>query len=74
MIAIRLTPEMEKRLDELARKTGRTKTYYVREAIVNYLDEMEDIYLAEKRLRALIAEKSGTYSLDEVVKKLGLED
>lgn len=73
-MAIRLPDELEKRLDDLARKTGRTKSYYVREAIVNYLDEIEDIYLAEKRLRALVAEKSGTYSLDEVVKKLGLED
>ncbi|HNQ77548.1 MAG TPA: TraY domain-containing protein [Acidobacteriota bacterium] len=74
MIAVRLTADLEKRLDELARKTGRTKTFYVREAIVNYLDEIEDIYLAEKRLQSLVAEKSKTYTLEEVVKKLGLED
>ena len=74
MIAVRLTADLEKRLDELARKTGRTKTFYVREAIVSYLDEIEDIYLAEKRLQSLVAEKSKTYTLEEVVKKLGLED
>lgn len=74
MIAVRLTADLEKRLDELARKTGRTKTFYVREAIVNYIDEIEDIYLAEKRLQSLVAEKSKTYTLEEVVKKLGLED
>lgn len=41
---------MEKRLDELARLTGRTKTYYIRQALEEKLDDLEDLYTAEHRL------------------------
>ncbi len=51
MLALRLPPEIEKRLDELARKTGRTKSFYAREAILEHLDDLEDLYLAEQRIR-----------------------
>ncbi len=37
MLAIRLDPKIEKRLEALAKRTGRTKTFYAREAILNYL-------------------------------------
>jgi RHH-type rel operon transcriptional repressor/antitoxin RelB len=50
MLAIRLPDEIEKRLDALAKKTGRTKTYYVREAVIDHLEELEDIYLSLDRL------------------------
>jgi RHH-type rel operon transcriptional repressor/antitoxin RelB len=50
MIGVRLPIEIEKRLDALAKATGRTKTYYVREAILEHLDDMEDAYLAEATL------------------------
>lgn len=50
MLAIRLPEDIENRLAELAAKTDRTKTYYVREAILEHLDEMEETYLAINRL------------------------
>ena len=50
MLAIRLPEDIELRLGTLAAKTGRTKTFYAREAILEYLDDLEDLYLAEKRL------------------------
>lgn len=50
MLAIRLPEEIEKRLAELAAKTGRTKTFYAKEAILEHLDGMEDKYLAINRL------------------------
>jgi RHH-type transcriptional regulator, rel operon repressor / antitoxin RelB len=50
MLAIRLPQSIEKRLEKLARSTGRTKTYYAREAILEHLDELEDLYLAERAL------------------------
>ena len=52
MLAIRLPQEIEQRLSELARKTGRTKTFYAREAILTHLEDLEDLYLAEERLAA----------------------
>ena len=50
MLAIRLPRSIEKRLEKLARRTGRTKTYYVREAILEHLEDIEDLYLAEGAL------------------------
>jgi RHH-type rel operon transcriptional repressor/antitoxin RelB len=50
MLAIRLPEDIETRLALLATKTGRTKTYYAREAILNFIEEMEDTYLAIERL------------------------
>jgi RHH-type rel operon transcriptional repressor/antitoxin RelB len=73
MLAIRLTPDIEKRLDNLSRKTGRTKTYYARAAIVEYLDDLEDIYLAEKRLEDIRSGKSKTIPIDEIMRRYDLE-
>jgi RHH-type rel operon transcriptional repressor/antitoxin RelB len=51
MLALRLRPEIEKRLDELAKKTGRTKSFYAREAILRHLEDLEDYYIALSRDR-----------------------
>ena len=50
MLAVRLPEDIEARLADLAAKTGRTKTFYAREAILEYIDDMEDKYLAINRL------------------------
>jgi RHH-type rel operon transcriptional repressor/antitoxin RelB len=50
MLAIRLPPELEKRLAVLAKKTGRTKSFYAREAILRQIEDIEDYYLARRRL------------------------
>lgn len=69
MIAVRVSKDIEERLEQLAKKTGRTKTYYVREAIMEHLDELEEIYLAEKVLENVRAGKEETISLDEVIQR-----
>jgi RHH-type rel operon transcriptional repressor/antitoxin RelB len=74
MLAIRLPAEVESRLEALAQATGRTKTFYVREAILEHLDDLEDLYLAEQRLIAIRAGKTDTVPLDEVMKRYGMED
>lgn len=74
MLAIRLPEEIETRLENLATLTGRTKTYYAREAIVEHLDELEDLYLAEKVVEDLRAGREKLIGLDEVAKKYGLDD
>jgi RHH-type rel operon transcriptional repressor/antitoxin RelB len=66
MLAIRLPEKIEKRLGRLAKRTGRTKTYYAREAILQHLEELEDIYLAEKRLEAVRSGRSRSISLEKV--------
>ena len=74
MLAIRLPEDIEQRLETLAKATGRTKTFYAREAIVAHISDLEDLYLAEKRLLAVRAGRSKTFTLDEVEKALGLAD
>jgi RHH-type rel operon transcriptional repressor/antitoxin RelB len=74
MLAIRLPSEIEERLEALAKATGRTKSFYVREAILEHLDDLEDIYLAEKRLEDIRAGRTQTIALEEVMKRHGLED
>ena len=74
MLALRLPEDIEARLEALARKTGRTKSYYAREAIVEFIDDLEDLYLAQKRYALIEKGKSRTLSLDEVERQLDLED
>jgi RHH-type rel operon transcriptional repressor/antitoxin RelB len=68
MLAIRLPDPIEKRLASLAAETGRTKTAIAREAILEYIDDLEDFYLAEARAR----QNRKTIPLDEVERQLGL--
>ncbi len=70
MLAIRLAPDIERRLELLAKKTGRTKTFYAREAILAHLEDLEDVYLASERLKR----PAKSYRAEEVKHELGLHD
>ncbi len=74
MLAIRLPQSIEKRLEKLARRTGRTKTFYVREAILEHLDDLEDMYLAERALDRIRSGEEKTVPLEVAMKRHGLED
>lgn len=74
MLAIRLPEEIEERLTALAKATGRTKTFHVRKAILEYLGDMEDLYLAEQRLIDLRAGHTETVPLEEVMERYGMTD
>jgi RHH-type transcriptional regulator, rel operon repressor / antitoxin RelB len=50
MIALRLPSEIERRLDALAKKTGRSRNYFARKAILRHVEDIEDYYLARGRL------------------------
>jgi RHH-type rel operon transcriptional repressor/antitoxin RelB len=50
MLSVRVPAEVEERLALLAKKTGRSKSFYAREALVAHIDDLEDTYLGEKRL------------------------
>ena len=70
MLAIRLPEDIEKRLDVLSKRTGRTKTYYAREAIMTYLEDMEDTYIAIQRLES----SEGIITHEELKAQLDLAD
>jgi RHH-type rel operon transcriptional repressor/antitoxin RelB len=74
MLAIRLPAGIEKRLEKIARRTGRTKTFYVREAILQHLDDLEDIHLADRTLKRLHDGEERTIPLKDLLKRHGLED
>lgn len=70
MLAIRLPKDIEDRLDDLAKKTGRSKSFYAREAILEHLDDLEDTYLAAERLK----EPAKRWTQDELEQGLDLDD
>lgn len=74
MLAIRLPNDILKRLENLAAMTGRTKTFYAREAILSHLEEMEDYYLAAEVTGRVARGEEPVHSSDSVRKELGLDD
>jgi RHH-type rel operon transcriptional repressor/antitoxin RelB len=73
VLAIRLPDSIEKRLARLAKRTGRTKTFYAREAILRYLEDLEDVYDAERVLERIRSGKEKTIPLEDVMKRYGME-
>ena len=74
MLSVRLGEELEQRLEALAKATGRSKTYYVREALIQKLEDMEDLYLAEAGMERIASGEEKTTPLAEVERELGLAD
>ena len=72
-VSIRLPDDVSARLHDLAQLTGRSKTFYMVEAIREHLDDLEDLYLAEQRLIDHRAGKTQAVPLEEVMKRYGLE-
>ena len=72
MLGVRLDKNTELRLNNLAKSTHRTKSYYVKAALNEYLDDLEDIAIAEQRLSSIRSGKESTRSLEDVMKDLGI--
>jgi len=72
-ISVRLPNDMEQRLTDLATETGRKKSFYIKEALMNYLEDLEDIYYAEKTLADIKAGRERVLSMDELESSLGVK-
>ena len=72
-VSIRLTQEVEQRLDHLATQTGRSKSFYLRELIEGGLDNLEDYYLADATMERLRKGQEKMLDSDQVRKELGLD-
>lgn len=73
-ITIRIDDEIDARLQRLADQTHRTKSFYIREAILEHLDDIEDVYLADKRLEDTRTGKARAIPLEEVMLRYDLEN
>ena len=73
-VSIRLPDDLDRRLEFLARQTGRTKTFYIMKALVERIDDLEDYYLAADVLERIREGEEHSYSSAEVRKDLGLDD
>lgn len=74
MLAISLPEEIEIRLENLAKRTGRSKAFYAQQAILAYLEDIEDLYLAEQVKQRIDSGEERTLSLEETEARLGLAD
>ena len=73
-VSLRLPDDVSERLERLAARTGRSKTFYMTEAIIEHLDDLEDIYLADKALEDIRSGKARTVPLEEVIREFDLGD
>ncbi|MGO8186229.1 type II toxin-antitoxin system RelB family antitoxin [Rhizobium leguminosarum] len=74
MLILQLPPDIEARLIELSRRTGRSKSFYARQAILAHLDDLEDVYLAERRLEELRRGEGDTVPLAELTARYGVDN
>ena len=71
---VRFTPDIDRRLAHLAKETGRTKSFYVRQAVLDHLDDLEDAYLGAAVLERVRLGKERVFTTEQVRKDLGLDD
>lgn len=72
MASVRLAPECEERLDRLAKQTGRSKSYYIKEAVEESLPRLEYIYGLDEKARKIRAGEMKTRPLEDVRSDLGI--
>jgi RHH-type rel operon transcriptional repressor/antitoxin RelB len=72
-VSLRLPEDVKKHLDKLSRRNGRSKTFYMVEAITEKIEDLEDFYLADQIAQRVRAGKEKTWSLNEVERDLGVD-
>jgi RHH-type rel operon transcriptional repressor/antitoxin RelB len=73
-VSLRLPDDLSARLGHLAEVTGRSKTFYMIEAIKEHIEDLEDLYLAEQRLIDIRAGKTQTISLADIMTRYDVEN
>ena len=74
MPAVRIPEDLDTRLNTLARRTGRSKNSFVREALMHQIDDIEDYYLGMETLERIRKGEERVYSSAEARRELGLDD
>ncbi len=71
MLALRLPKDIEERLEALAKRTGRSKSYYARQAIIEYIDDLEDVFLVEQ---AMADDRGERFTLSDIKADLDADE
>ena len=70
--SLRLPKDIEERLDYLAKVTGRSKTFYMIDAICEYMEDLEDAYICDQQMKAINSGEVKSISLEEMMKQYGM--
>jgi RHH-type rel operon transcriptional repressor/antitoxin RelB len=73
-LSIRLDDELAARLERLARTTGRSKSFYVKQAIEDHIEDLEDLYIAQKVLERIADGRERLIPLEDLERELGMVD
>ena len=73
VLSVRLPEDLKRRLDDLGSQTGRSATFYVREAVESYIDDLEYAYALKAEAEAARRGEIKTRRLDESTAALGLD-
>jgi RHH-type rel operon transcriptional repressor/antitoxin RelB len=72
--SIRLSDDLDARLERLARLTGRSKSFYVKHAIEEQIEDLEDLYLARKVAKRVAEGRERVMSLEDLERELDVAD
>lgn len=74
MLALELPPELEARLEELAALTARSKSDIVQEALIEHIDDIEDLAVARQRLIESRARGEKFIPLEQLIERYGMDN
>lgn len=70
-LSIRIDPDIDARLERLARLTGRSKSFYVKQAIEEHIEDLEDLYLAQRVAKRIADGRERLFPLEDLERELG---
>lgn len=73
-LSIRIDPDTDARLERLARLTGRSKSFYVKQAIEQHIEDLEDLYLAQRVAKRIADRRERLIPLEDMQRELGEKD
>jgi len=72
--SIRLDDALDARLERIARLTGRSKSFYVKQALEEQIEDLEDLYLARKVAQRVADGREELIPLEDLERELGVAD
>jgi len=73
-VSIRLDDELDARLERIARLTGRSKSFYLRQALVEQIEDLEDLFLSRAIVNRVADGRERLIPLDVLERELGVDD